>query len=78
MEDYGPGDECTWPPFCGHPNDPRGDGEIPTDLERAKEFLETIRYHIDTADVALAKLDWCGFIAAITAVRDFMDEEFSI
>lgn len=20
---YGPGDEATWPPYSGHPNDPR-------------------------------------------------------
>jgi hypothetical protein len=20
---YGPGDECTWGPYLGHPNDPR-------------------------------------------------------
>lgn len=78
MKDYGPGDECTWPPFCGHPNDPRGDDYDQTDLERTKEFLDTVRYYIDTADGSLAKLDWHGFHLAMTAARDFIDAELLI
>ena len=38
------GDEATWPPYSGHPNDPRADDDDPSDSaidDRAAELLET-------------------------------------
>lgn len=32
---YGPGDEATWPPYAGNPNDPRA--PEPTDEELAEQ-----------------------------------------
>lgn len=42
---YGPGDEITWPPGVGHPNDPRteSDDRDPADLPRAE-----LRAHLET------------------------------
>ncbi|NQB37158.1 hypothetical protein DZ926_014795 [Pseudomonas aeruginosa] len=38
------GDEATWPPYSGHPNDPRADDDGPSDSaigDRAAELMET-------------------------------------
>jgi hypothetical protein len=43
---YGPGDEETWAPFAGHPNDPRNDGDEDDEeaYELAREQWEVDRY----------------------------------
>lgn len=33
MTSLGPGDPATWPPYSGHPNDPRGDSSPADDLD---------------------------------------------
>lgn len=46
---YGPGDECTWPPYAGHPNDPRApEPDESLTRDEAKEFLvEQVKTAID-------------------------------
>jgi len=42
---FGPGDEATWPPFAGHPNDPRApdDGDDDTTLDVIEEVRKWLR-----------------------------------
>jgi hypothetical protein len=36
----GPGDETTWPPYYGHPNDPRNDNQDEKDEDREIDYEE--------------------------------------
>lgn len=42
LTDYGPGDEQTWPPCAGHPNDPRTDDEDFIDWEESASYADLI------------------------------------
>lgn len=58
----GPGDEITWGPCFGHPNDPRyePDEEIDSRLyaiEAAEESLAAARAELCKPDVALTTID---------------------
>lgn len=54
----GPGDEATWGPCLGHPNDPRTDSEPDDGLEDLgkDELIELVREHCDTIDRLIAGL----------------------
>ena len=42
LTDYGPGDEQTWAPCAGHPNDPRTDDEDFADFEESVSYAEAL------------------------------------
>ena len=39
----GPGDAATWPPFAGHPNDPRNDDDEDPTLDAIESVREWLR-----------------------------------
>lgn len=74
---YGPGDEITWPPYSGHPNDPRGYDEVEPSTDELVAHLAT-HIHDDglmneVTDLVLAGLDdddWHELMAAIARTKD--------
>jgi hypothetical protein len=64
------GDEATWPPFSGHPNDPRHPGYDDEEEEGAKGMKITIVIEIpDIADPNSPEAD-----AIIEEVTDWTEE----
>lgn len=42
LEHHGPGDETTWAPCAGHPNDPRTDDEDFLSWEESASYLDLL------------------------------------
>lgn len=38
----GPGDEATWPPYAGHPNDPRAPDSGEVDIHENPEYVSRV------------------------------------
>jgi hypothetical protein len=54
FHEFGPGDSATWPPFAGHPHDPRApiDDDDPT-----IDVISDVRSFLAIAEVAAKKGD---------------------
>ena len=43
FHEFGPGNAATWPPFAGHPNDPRNDDDEDPTLDAIESVLEWLQ-----------------------------------
>ena len=50
FSEFGPGDAATWPPFMGHPNDPRAPEA--TDDDTTLDAIEDVREWLRMAETA--------------------------
>ena len=70
--EFGPGDSATWPPFAGHPHDPRApmdDDEDPT-----LDVISDVRSFLATAEVAASKGDLAKARQALIEARLLLEE----
>jgi len=67
----GPGDSATWPPFAGHPHDPRAtiDDDDPT-----LDVISDVRCFLATAEVAASKGDLAKARQALIEARLLLEE----
>lgn len=56
---FGPGDDCTWPAYTGHPNDPRA--PEPTALEYEEQERIDAMTDEDDFDVSDFAKTWANF-----------------
>lgn len=66
---YGPGDEATWPPFAGHPNDPRYDDSRDIAIETLAAEMADNPFDVQDAIDRLPEDSWWP-IAQALAKRD--------
>jgi hypothetical protein len=72
FSEFGPGDAATWPPFMGHPLDPRApmdDDEDPT-----LDVISDVRSFLATAEVAASKGDLAKARQALIEARLSLEE----
>ena len=69
--EFGPGDAATWPPFAGHPHDPRAtiDDDDPT-----LDVISDVRSFLATAEVAASKGDLAKARQALIEARLSLEE----
>ena len=69
--EFGPGDSATWPPFAGHPHDPRAtiDDDDPT-----LDVISDVRSFLATAEVAASKGDLAKARQALIEARLSLEE----
>ena len=70
--EFGMGDSATWPPFAGHPLDPRApmdDDEDPT-----LDVISDVRSFLATAEVAASKGDLAKARQALIEARLSLEE----
>ena len=68
----GPGDAATWPPFAGHPHDPRTPD--PDDDDATADVINDVRQFLNMAEVAAAKGDWKKAKQALVEARMSLEE----
>jgi hypothetical protein len=69
--EFGPGDSATWPPFAGHPHDPRAtiDDDDPT-----IDVISDVRSFLAIAHVAAKKGDLAKARQALIEARLSLEE----
>ena len=74
--EFGPGDSATWPPFAGHPHDPRA--PLP-DEDPTMDAINYVRGFLSIAEVAAKKGDLGkarhALAEACKAIREFIGED---
>lgn len=74
--EFGMGDSATWPPFAGHPHDPRA--PLP-DEDPTMDAINYVRGFLAIAEVAAKKGDLgkarCALAEACKAIREFIGED---
>ncbi len=76
FSEFGPGDAATWPPFMGHPHDPRApmDDDDPT-----LDVISDVRSFLVIAHVAAKKGDLgkarYALAEACKSIREFIGED---
>ena len=68
----GPGDAATWPPFAGHPHDPRVDNL--DDEDPTLDVINDVRGFLAMADVAARKGDLGKARQALIEARLSLEE----
>ena len=71
FSEFGPGDAATWPPFMGHPHDPRApmDDDDPT-----LDVISDVRSFLAIAHVAAKKGDLAKARQALIEARLLLEE----
>ena len=71
FSEFGPGDAATWPPFMGHPHDPRApmDDDDPT-----LDVISDVRSFLAIAHVAAKKGDLAKARQALIEARLSLEE----
>ena len=67
FSEFGPGDAATWPPFAGHPNDPRA--IIDDDDDPTLDVISDVRSFLAAAEVAASKGDLAKARQALIEAR---------
>ena len=74
--EFGPGDSATWPPFAGHPHDPRA--PLP-DEDPTMDAINYVRGFLTIAEVAAKKGDLGkarhALAEACKAIRESIGED---
>jgi hypothetical protein len=70
--EFGFGDIATWPPFAGHPHDPRAPD--PDDDDATADVINDVRQFLNMAEVAAAKGDWKKAKQALVEARMSLEE----
>ena len=70
--EFGPGDSATWPPFAGHPLDPRA--PIGSDEDFTLDTINDARGFLATAEVAASKGDLAKARQALIEARLSLEE----
>ena len=75
--EFGMGDSATWPPFAGHPHDPRA--PIGSDEDFTLDTINDVRGFLAIAEVAAEKNDIGkarhALAEACKAIREFIGED---
>ena len=75
--EFGPGDAATWPPFAGHPHDPRA--PIGSDEDFTLDTINDARGFLAIAEVAAKKGDLgkarYALAEACKSIREFIGED---
>ena len=75
--EFGPGDSATWPPFAGHPLDPRA--PIENDEDYTLDTINDARGFLAIAEVAAKKGDLGkarhALAEACKSIREFIGED---
>ena len=70
--EFGMGDSATWPPFAGHPHDPRA--TIDDDDDPTLDVISDVRSFLATAEVAASKGDLAKARQALIEARLSLEE----
>ena len=68
--EFGPGDAATWPPFSGHPHDPRAT----IDEDPTLDVISDVRGFLAIAEVAASKGDLAKARQALIEARLLLEE----